>query len=191
MLSEVNVKATIQCHYSWSCQEKKGRGLFIPTKDAFSAENGLLTQVSVYMFVELSGPFCCRIRRSCCTRKTLFILASCSRWCLAGCWCGTAEDPQSQPWLWRRARVRCGADPAAVYVAGMRAEWLSMGSLPAGSRTRIPATRAFRKKRERTLREPRYRSGLFTAVSLHARLRKRDSRLVGKMLHPSFQPLPP
>lgn len=40
MLSEVNVKATIQCHYSWSCQEKKKRagGLFIQKKNAFSAE---------------------------------------------------------------------------------------------------------------------------------------------------------
>lgn len=66
-------------------------------------ENGLLTQASVYMFVELNGPFCCRMRRSYCTRKTLFILASWSRWwCLAGCWCGTAEDSQSQLWLWRR-----------------------------------------------------------------------------------------
>lgn len=26
-------------------------------------ENGLLTQVSVYMFVELNGPFCCRIHQ--------------------------------------------------------------------------------------------------------------------------------
>lgn len=59
MLSEVNVKASIQCHYSRSWQEKGAGGFSSQRKkNAFSAgEDGLLARVCVCMFVELNALF--------------------------------------------------------------------------------------------------------------------------------------
>lgn len=78
MLSEVNVKASIQCHYSWSCQEKRAEGFSSKRKKRLvqNSEDGVLTHVSVYTFVGPNALLCCRIRALLLHQKTLFILAS-------------------------------------------------------------------------------------------------------------------
>lgn len=103
-----------------------------------------------------------------------------SRWCLAGCWCGDSRRLRASAVAPEMTCVRCDGDLSAVSVAGERAGWLSMrGSLPAASRTRMSATRAFTKKKKKKSAcwgtHVTFQA-FFTTVSLHARLIHRSSQ---------------
>lgn len=116
------MKASIQCHYSWSRQEKRAGGFSSKRQMCLEQkrEDGQLTRISVYTVVELNPLFCCRCTALLLHEKTLLVSAPCP-----GVGVGQPKCP-SRSGLRGGALSRGGSrsvsdvDLSATYVAGKR-----------------------------------------------------------------------